>query len=267
MRLGSTCICRVVPVSIVAVLMFCPLAPADSIAVDGKTYDNVVVRESATRYVVELPDSGKILSVNKDQIDSGAVHVERGADRDALHARWEENNPYVDAKPAKIDTTAPQSTAESTDTKPVLIRNVHKGQEPRQSADQSDPSIAQRYNGLLGPAGRHVARTNGGFQAVAPVRNEDIVIHQEGGRSAAVASPGGYGGGVAAARGGAYGGAGAGAGFGGGRGGGYGGAGGGYGGGGGGAFFSNISELFSTIDDRLVGETPAQIGLQISVSR
>jgi len=50
---------------------------------------------------------------------------------------------------------------------------------------------------------------------------------------------------------------------------GYGGTGGMYGGGGGmgvpmmtGAHFSNVSDLFTTIDDRLVGETPAVIGVQ-----
>ena len=44
--------------------------------------------------------------------------------------------------------------------------------------------------------------------------------------------------------------------------------GGGGGGGAGGQQFTNISQLFGTIDDRLVGETPAQIGLGIvGVSR
>jgi len=66
---------------------------------------------------------------------------------------------------------------------------------------------------------------------------------------------GGYGGGRAARYGGGY--ASGGYGLGGGGFGGYGGYGGGYGGV---RQFSNISELFSTIDDRLVGETPAVIG-------
>lgn len=55
---------------------------------------------------------------------------------------------------------------------------------------------------------------------------------------------------------------------------GYGGAGGMYGGGGGmgvpmmtGAHFSNVSDLFTTIDDRLVGETPAVIGVQAPTQR
>ena len=91
-----------------------------------------------------------------------------------------------------------------------------------------------------------------------------IVVRNPGSGGGALArGQGGYGGGQGGYGGGqgGYGGFG---GYGGGRGG-YGGGQGGYGGGGGGygggQIFSNISELFSTIDDRTVGETPAIIGL------
>jgi len=76
---------------------------------------------------------------------------------------------------------------------------------------------------------------------------------------------GGFGGGGYGGGGGGYGGGGGGYGGGGGGygGGGYGGGGGGYGGGGG-RQFSNISDLFGTISDEQVGETPAVIGLSAS---
>ncbi len=78
-------------------------------------------------------------------------------------------------------------------------------------------------------------------------------------------SGGGFGGSFGSNVGGGFGGGRFGGGFGGGGfgGGGFGGGGfggGGFGGGGGIATFQNISQLFSTIDDRAVGETPAVIG-------
>ncbi|MBL7646393.1 MAG: hypothetical protein JNK74_09430 [Candidatus Hydrogenedentes bacterium] len=92
-------------------------------------------------------------------------------------------------------------------------------------------------------------------------------IPQMGGLGGGFGGQQGFGGGFgtpgAAGGQGGFGGQGAG-GFGGGGGGGFGGGGGGgFGGGGGGGDVtgtSNISDLFSTIDDRLVGEAPAQIG-------
>lgn len=95
-----------------------------------------------------------------------------------------------------------------------------------------------------------------------------VVVQNLGGPAGASGGRGGGGGGFGGAAGGGgggFGGGGGGAGGGGGFGGGGGRGGGGAGGrGNGGSQFLNISELFTTIDDRLVGETPAQIGLSIS---
>jgi hypothetical protein len=101
-----------------------------------------------------------------------------------------------------------------------------------------------------------------------------IVVQNQGGYGAAASGggAGGFGGGGGAGGGGFGGGGAGGGGFGGGGagGGGFGGGGaggGGFGGGGagggGGGQFTNISQLFGTIDDTLVGEPPAQIGLGI----
>ena len=90
-----------------------------------------------------------------------------------------------------------------------------------------------------------------------------------GGRSGG-GGRGGYGGGSGYGGGGGQGGYGGSGGYGGGGQGGYGGGGGGrggYGGGGGTVTFSNISQLFGTIDDRQVGETPAVIGMRGSYTQ
>ena len=103
-----------------------------------------------------------------------------------------------------------------------------------------------------------------------------IVLRNPAVTSGGGGSSGGFSGGQ-----GGFGGGGNGGGVGGGQGGGVGqggfgggGNGGGFGGGQGAGFqnqdvtaISNISNLFTTIDDRLVGEAPAQIGLGISTSR
>ncbi|GMV94712.1 MAG: hypothetical protein AMXMBFR82_44900 [Candidatus Hydrogenedentota bacterium] len=245
-------------------------ALADSIAVEGRTYENVVVRESATRYLVEIPADGSVMSVSKDAVSLDSVIIQPGEKRDALHDEWKANSPFV----RKEEADAPErlanaeDAATSADEKPILITN-------KDADTGTRPSNGSAFAEYIAPpvlgSGPNVPRLHpgiGGLSAVRAPRTADIVIYEDGGRSAAVAgTPGGFGGGVAG--GGFGGGAGGNVGMG-GQAGGFGGGGAGFGGGGfggGGPVFSNISDLFFNIDDRLVGETPAVIGMQVSVSR
>jgi len=258
---------------------------ADSISVDGKTYENVVVWESATRYLVELPEQGSVLSVSKDDVSPATVRIDRGADRDALHQKWAENSPYAQSKVPAVHGKIKLSASSTKNERPAPIRITNVDSEDgsnqeiseRGTSESANASYAQQYAALLGQTsgyapGYSLPRSNAGtpgFRATRAPRTSDFIIHQEGGRSAAVSSNQGFGGGFGGGAGGFAGAAGQG-GFGGGGFGGGGFGGGGFGGGGfgGGApIFSNISDLFSTIDDRLVGETPAVIGMQVSVSR
>ncbi len=249
-------------------------ALADSITVEGRTYENVVVRESATRYLVEIPADGTVMSVTKDDVRSDAVVIQHGEARDALHEQWEANSPFVQ----KEDAVAPESSTRAEDAttpgdeKPILITN--KNADTGTRAPNGNAFTQFNAPPVLG-SGPNAPRLHpgiGGLSAVRAPRTADIVVYEDGGRSAAVAgNPGGIGSGIGGgvAGGGFGGGAGGNAGIG-GQAGGFGGGGAGFGGGGfggGGPVFSNISDLFFNIDDRLVGETPAVIGMQVSVSR
>lgn len=254
---------------------------ADSIVIDGQTHKDVVVRESATRYLVEVPQDGTVISVSKDEVTADAVTIEPGTSRDALHRQWEVNSRYVepDTREAGAKSAAPINEAGvKRDEEPILITNrgTRDSDVRGKASDANDTMPIQGSDVLYMHYDAHPVLSSGpnvpvsypgtgGLDAVRAPRTADYVLHEQGGRSAAVANlPDNSGMGLA---GGGFGaGAGGNTGFG-GRGGGFGGGAGGGGFGGGGPVFSNISELFFTIDDRLVGETLAVIGMQSSVGR
>lgn len=65
LRAGSTCF--------LILLLGIALCAADSITIDGKRYENVEIRESATRYYVRIPSENKTISVSKDQVAPGDI--------------------------------------------------------------------------------------------------------------------------------------------------------------------------------------------------
>ncbi|MDQ1255534.1 MAG: hypothetical protein QG656_126 [Candidatus Hydrogenedentes bacterium] len=49
---------------------------ADSIVLEGKSYNNVKIRESSTRYYIEIVSQGRSISVPKDQVDASTVVID-----------------------------------------------------------------------------------------------------------------------------------------------------------------------------------------------
>lgn len=80
----------------------------DTIVVDGKTYTNVYVRVSPTRYYILLPKEGRVISVSKHRIAPADIQInkDRGM-RSRLLKEWERNaglTPSLQPEDAKEDT-------------------------------------------------------------------------------------------------------------------------------------------------------------------
>lgn len=249
-------------------------AYADSITVNGKTYSDVIVRESGTRYYVATPSDGKAFSVAKADVATGSIAILSGAQREALQREWEFQAGYAQraavAQRAAIDKTQPAQTKEGP-VRIVAPPPEARGDDPAYASaamvhELKQTSVPERSNATDGPGAPMWTR----LYAITAASDTlpKIIVRNAGGPAG-----GSFGGGTGGMGGGGFGG---GVGQGGFAGGGFGGGAGGFGGagmgggafGGGGGFggpqISNISQLFSTIDDRLVGETPAVIGMSIS---
>jgi len=275
-------------------------AQADTIVIDGQRHDNVIVRESAAMFYVQDPSTGTVSSVAKDKVRTGDfVRTVDAAERTQLEAAWKAARAKVQPTKRLIEAptaSAPAASAErESDRATPQISGRSLGRVPYLRL--RDVPLGTALDATLRPLGLDYVDAGGflfigtpetlareSFERVETrtytVALDDtmpkIVL-----RNPAVTASGGI------ANGGASGGN-----F--GRQGGFGGGGrnpglgqGGFGGGqrggrpqggfGGGqqggiqnqdvTAISNISDLFTTIDDRLVGETPAQIGLGISTSR
>lgn len=290
----------------VAALWIWP-AGSDEITVGGTVYREVYVREGGNMYYVQVPDTGAVLSVAKDGMDSAALKISPDPEyRQGLLRRWKEkaarpsgNNvsPTRPTPPARI------SEPENQAAEPKVLRASGTAMADRAAAleAQGDPrqdghiSYVKLHDVPLGEGLRAVLRPEGLDYAVRdgtvyisspqrlreeawePVQTRSYPVSMVGGdrmpklvlRYPGV-SAGGNGGGYAGGNSGRYGGMSGGQ-YGMNTGGGMGGYGGGYGGGGGfggargmygggGGYgpdvtvISNISDLFSTIDDRMVGE-------------
>ncbi|HUW62124.1 MAG TPA: STN domain-containing protein [Candidatus Bathyarchaeia archaeon] len=285
---------------------------ADSIVHNGKTYDNVYVREGNSSYYVQDPATGAVTAMPKSEVGAAGVNISSDASaRQALLDQW---------KSAKTDKPLPALTAVAQSAVMAAASARPVGPVP------SDPAPAVRAPANSGNASIKLKNVplRDALRVTLRGQNLDYRVYDnyiyvstpqrlrqeplEGVRSRAYAvagatasdtlpkivlrNPGGaypqmgYGGGMGGGgygggMGGGYGMGGGGMGMGGGMGGGYGGGmgmrggmgmggmgggmgmrggmmGGGYGGG---QAFSNISDLFFNIDDRLVGETPAVIGV------
>ena len=302
-----------------ALLFAAAVCWADSIKVDGKAFENVLIRESASMYYVQIPSEGSVFSVPKSEIRAEEVSISGdAAQRDALRGEWTRkhnqarNIVTADAstEPRVAPATAAggQARTESAGTRVV-------------SASRSDNSsgVAETDGYIsriklkdvpLGTALKAILRTKNldyevedgyiwistpeklrresfetpetrmyGLQSPGADTLPKIVVRNPGAAQVGYGGQG-YGSGQGYGQGYGYNQGVGGAGYG-GTGGNRGaggmpfqqtaggmGSGGMYGGQGmagmpmpqSGPHFSNIADLFSTIDDRLVGETPAIIG-------
>ncbi len=279
------------------------VASADSITANGKQYTGVIVRESGTRYYIANPSDGKTISFEKAQVDSESIEILPASERATLQREWEFNAGFAQkdateqraaldqksvgqATTAPIRITAPPDPAYSNNGSYVTDGYVDRLKLQNVPLRDALDATLRPLNLTYATDGNYLfvttpekARTEsaGSLEnrnynlANASSTLPKILVQNPGGSSAAAnagfGSGGGFGGagqgggiGQGGFGGGGVGGFGGGGGFAGG-----GGAGGGFGGGfGGGVQISNISQLFSTIDDRLVGETPAVIGMSVS---
>jgi len=277
-------------------LIACTLpAFADSIIVDGVTHDNVIIRESDARYYVQDPADGSVFIVSKDEAAPDDVTIDSSnEDRDQMHRSWRlerglgEKTSYEwqlkselqarEFSDAAITGSAPTGPSGQD---PIVINRDRAMSDGRvRNIKLDNVPLRAALDAVLRPLGLDYRVEDDYIYVSSPDRlayePDDqivtriynytpqgetlpkIVVQNQGGFGAATGGggAGGFG----------SGGGGGGGGFGGGGAGGGGGFGGGGAGGGGaaGAQFTNISQLFGTIDDTLVGETPAQIGLGIS---
>ncbi len=257
-RIANSCVRFTIAVSS-ALLSITP-SFSDSISVNGKTYTDVIVREGAANFFIATPEDGKVVSFPKSSVDASTVRLSEPAVRAELQSQWERNAGYVRAVRRPTELPAAIEVTREPASPPVLTA-------------PPDPAYA---NGAYIPvpaasrprnvSARPMSTRSSHVLMVEGDTLPKIIVQNPGGRSGAPSIGGG------GTFGGQFGGGGGGLGGGGLAAGGAGGVGGiggagGQGLGGGGAFggggpvqISNISQLFSTIDDRLVGETPAVIG-------
>ncbi len=256
--------------AVAAIVAIATSAAADRIAFDGKSYDDVYIAEGASMYYIHLPDTGEVLSVRKDSVPAKDVHLtpDREA-RNEIRNRWNEvrDRSRSQSAPAGLPpkVAAGLSAAVGAAVPAPTDEAVTDGQTPHLRL--RNVPLRQALKGVLRPMNLDYKVEDGYIRVSTPqrIRTESAepleTRYYDLRSSAADTLPK-----VVAGNMGGVGGAG---GLGGGLGGGFGGGGlGGFGGGGlagggaGGATFSNISQLFSNIDDRLVGEPPAVIMMQ-----
>ena len=89
---------------------------ADTITVNGTTYDDVYVRFSASRYYVQLPADGGVLSFPKTAVGPNDVAItEDAAVRQNLLDQWQANRAALDAQ-----ESAPGSELSGTSAPPLV---------------------------------------------------------------------------------------------------------------------------------------------------
>ncbi|MEK7653371.1 MAG: hypothetical protein AAB358_02750 [Patescibacteria group bacterium] len=228
--------------------------------IDGITYENVYVRESESLYFVQMPEEGTVKSVLKEKVRAKDVSISPDeAYRAQLLATWRSNNAFRNR--ARLGLTSAGATEK--ESAPYLVPVDQRRRVVSSApARRENPNTKEKTPALSHP----------GTTAYTPRVSEDMKSSVVSSAKAVISGAGfgagaaGFGGNLAG-QGGFGAGMGGQGGFGQGMGGqGLGGQGmagqGGFGRGGGfagGYTFSNISQLFSTIDDRLVGEPRAVI--------
>ena len=79
-------LCRV----LVAATLATGAATADTIAIDGRVYENVLVYEGNSAYYVKIPDEGRVISAPKSDVSSSSISINNDPYyRDQLKARFD----------------------------------------------------------------------------------------------------------------------------------------------------------------------------------
>ena len=260
------------------------ICAADSIILDGKTLENVYIREGASMYYVQIPADGSVVSVPKSSVTASDVRIaDDVAERDALRREWKRNNEALRQTPQEAPDPVPANSA-AVDKSPVTDREssgegrraaprVDSGDGPVAHVKLKDVPLRDALKATLRPMGLDYKVESNYVRIARPeqLRQEPYealdtrfyqlqsgtagtlpkVVTQNPGGTVGPGTSGAYGGGYGGMYGGGMG-----------YGGGSGMTGGGFGGAryGGGAQFQSLIQLFTTIDDRRVGEPPAIIG-------
>jgi hypothetical protein len=280
-----------------AMLAFAGLCRADSISYAGFSFKKKYIHESATMYYVQVPSDGSVFSVSKTDVQANDVVISSDAQkREALREEWRRNRDLregvvvateqpsslpadsktvsagSDLKPPKMagESNAMRGDGGGSTIPRVKLKNLPLGEAlkatlrpmnldykvegrvvwistPERLRRESSENLETRHYALNSASGetlpKVVVRNLGGVQTSAQGYGQNYG-NSPGYGGAAYSGSGGYRGSQSP-------------------------TGMGYGGGGGGwgmpmvqsgPQFSNIAQLFTTIDDRMVGETPAIIG-------
>lgn len=215
----------------------------DSIAIGQTLHEDVYISESSTFYYVSLPDAGTTFSVPKDDPAVGEPKITSDPDiREEIYERYKEARARLRVPDQAI--TVPWLGADTRMESTLSESDVGEMRSRSQAAARSTPLLE-----LRGPPRPYVVAVPAGSRAPGPGVGSNAGRAGTPSFGAGTGSAGNRIGGGARGSGGA--------------------AGGGAGGGGAGrqntarAGFSNISELFDTIDDAEVGETPNPIALGV----
>jgi hypothetical protein len=73
------------------IMSFC--VHGDWIVLNDTTYQNVYIREGRTVYFVHFPETGEIRNIPRSSIAETDIGISGEEDREALLAKWRENNP------------------------------------------------------------------------------------------------------------------------------------------------------------------------------
>ena len=64
----------------------------DWIKIEGKVYENVYIRETVSRYYVQIPQDGTTVTAGKSTIDADDIFISKNAAaREAVLAEWKRN--------------------------------------------------------------------------------------------------------------------------------------------------------------------------------
>jgi len=200
-------------------------AGADWIVLNGLTHENIYINEGRSMYFVHFPDTGEVINVPKASVPSDGIGFHEDPDqRRALREAWRANNPERERVAARREDMRQRRTRQET-----AVRQVDNAQpsvqSQRLSMRRGAPS-GLRMNNAPPPVTAPAPRSTTGFgRAAMPSRS---ARQQYGGAGMMMGGAG-------------------------------------MTGGAGGAWgrdvtvISNISDMFFNIDDRLVGEAPAEI--------
>lgn len=144
------------------VLCLSAVASADSITIDGRTYDDVLVYETSRSYYVCLPEEGRALRASQDEVDPSTVTIISDAMyRTKLQTKYQQTISGGASGDANRSRTAAARPGSAT-----VIEGSANNARPRtqQSAATSGSSAPQPSATATGGLGISLAQLQGGVQ-------------------------------------------------------------------------------------------------------